>query len=466
MEQSSWLVQLQEAVVRKAEQIEGKEMPRLKEIFGIYQTYFENVYNIMIKKSLIQEDPYKYDEKISEVATPSKDEFLESEKQDQMSQRMSSFQSQLEFLTTYYQFSLDFLDLGRIKRILGLLDYFSWHRLGDAKSTIVSKVLDDFATKVRLGTDKMSTQILADSITQLESHTKEIKRVLKQATNFHRESYKLELRRNVFSKLDLQGSNVETAVKAIRQNFAKNMEGFAFYAELAQEVAREELTPAGPELKEGVLKKLAVESETTGKPKKQKSFKEQLMQAVRYMGSTGFQLEDIAGKLIDNHAAFSSRKLSLGEKMGRFFRRLSGNREESHVYEIEYLDVSTSTTRSESVSFNTFIEELHKKAKVYASLTNRSGPPTRRLEGASEEKIFDFLTRQLANLETLHRQLTGFNEFFKAEMPEEARAKYRGLRVELSAVKNSMIKANQARHEYIATKEEQEQMKKLGIKLD
>ena len=67
MEQSSWLVQLQEAVAQKAEQIESREMPRLKELCGIYQTYFESVYNILIKKSLIQADPYKYDEKISEV---------------------------------------------------------------------------------------------------------------------------------------------------------------------------------------------------------------------------------------------------------------------------------------------------------------------------------------------------------------------------------------------------------------
>jgi len=29
-----------------------------------------------------------------------------------------------------------------------------------------------------------------------------------------------------------------------------------------------------------------------------------------------------------------------------------------------------------------------------------------------------------------------------------------------------MVKSNQARHEYIAAKEEQEQLKKMGIKLD
>jgi hypothetical protein len=36
----------------------------------------------------------------------------------------------------------------------------------------------------------------------------------------------------------------------------------------------------------------------------------------------------------------------------------------------------------------------------------------------------------------------------------------------MTAVKNSLIKANKKKHEYVSMKEEAEQMKRLGIKVD
>ena len=465
-DQQDWLEQLQDAVNAKAGVLESKEMARLKELFGIYQTYFENIYNILIKKSVIQEDPYKYDEKISEVSTPSDAEFLDSERQDQMGQRLSSYHSQLDFLNTYYQFSVDFLDLGRIKRILSLIGYVNWARLNDVKANIVSKTLDDFINRVKMGTDNLSSQILADALVQLEKRTAEMKQILKEMTAFHRESYKLELRKNVLPNIKLQNAGLENGVKSIKQAFAKHLEGVPFYTELAQEVVNEELSATASELKDNVLKKLAVKDDAPKKKSKQKSFKELLLQAIRFMAAAGFQLEDVINKLTDNHIALSSRKLSFGEKVGRMFKRFSGGSADNQVYEIEYFDVDNSSTKTESIQYGTFLEDLRKKARMYSSLTVRSSPAVRKLMAASEDRIYEFLNRHLGALQALQRRLIGLNDFFKSEMPTDVSSKYRGLKVELSAIKNSILKSNQAKHEYTAAKEEQEQMKRLGIKLE
>ena len=97
----SWVEQLETALEVHREYLEGKRLARLMELFALYKTYFENVYNILLRKALIEEDPYKYDEKIAQITTPPTTQFFESEKQEQMSQRLSQFHSQLEFLISY-----------------------------------------------------------------------------------------------------------------------------------------------------------------------------------------------------------------------------------------------------------------------------------------------------------------------------------------------------------------------------
>ena len=69
------------------------------------------IYNVILKKGFIHEDPYKHETKISEISNPPDDHFMDSTKDDQMSIRLSMFDSQLDFLLNYYQFSVEFLDL-------------------------------------------------------------------------------------------------------------------------------------------------------------------------------------------------------------------------------------------------------------------------------------------------------------------------------------------------------------------
>jgi hypothetical protein len=81
--------------------------------------------------------------------------------------------------------------------------------------------------KVRSGPDSISTGIINDSINQLEKTYKEILAILKQLADYHRENYKAELRRNILSKLNLNGKAVmsrqDEAVKAIKKKFAERM---------------------------------------------------------------------------------------------------------------------------------------------------------------------------------------------------------------------------------------------------
>jgi hypothetical protein len=59
--------------------------------------------------------------------------------------------------------------------------------------------------------------------------------------------------------------------------------------------------------------------------------------------------------------------------------------------------------------------------------------------------------------------LSALDEFFKSKVAAENRERIKGIKPELSALKNSYVKANQLRYEYSAQKEEEEQLKRLGV---
>jgi len=409
------------------------------------------------------EDPYKYDEKLAEVKTPSLEGFIDSEKQDQMSQRLSAFHSQLEFLNTYYQFSIEFLNIGRIKRIVSLIKYFRWSSLEANTSNIVSRTIAEFINRLKRGTDKISTQIIADSVNQLAKTVKLISVVLSELANYHKELYKIEVRKNIISKMD-EKLDFTNGLKTIKRLFPRSLPNFSFYPDLIKEILAEELTPEGPELKAKILDKLKIEVDKRKEEKKEASHKGILFQAIRYLASSGFQLEDVVNKLTDNNVVYQSRKVSFSERIKRWLKKVFGGVDEGQNYEIEYFDVVTSATKIEKIRFPAFLEEMQRKAKFFVSISNRSSVAMGRLKEATEEKLFDFLTRNISSLNIAHRRIVGLSEFFSTEVPKDKRQKLRGLKLELSAIKNSIIKANQQKHEYVALKEEQEQMKRLGIK--
>ena len=82
----------------------------------------------------------------------------------------------------------------------------------------------------------------------------------------------------------------------------------------------------------------------------------------------------------------------------------------------------------------------------------------------SDEQAFAFLQRNIEEMQRTLRVLSALEEFFKAEMPAEAKARLKSIRAEITTIKGAVIKANQKKHEYVAQREELEQMRRLGIK--
>lgn len=458
---------LAEALEKRKLWMDRNLLPQLKDEFNLFKAAFGSLYQLLLRKGLVQEDPYKNDIKIGELEIPSEAPFTESERMEQMSIRLSNFDSQLDFLITFYQFSVDFLTLERIKRVAGLVKYFNWLQFTISSQHINTRALAEIVNMAKGGNDQLGTGLIVDSLQRLEASTKTIVKILKDITDFHRQNYKLEARLRFFDALELDRNTVfmkkDETMQLIKRKFAESMSDRPFYPELFEELLKENYSAEGEGLKNDLIKRLSIPEETQTKKTAVVSFRPVLVDALKGLGNLSYILTDTINKLDDNKLLLDSEQNGFWQKVRQIILKMLNKDLEEVFYDIEYLDPVLGTTKSEKLNFGEFRLELDKKSRYFASLSSRSSSVMTKMENASEEQLLSLLSKNIEELQRFHRVLSALDEFFKTEISKENREKVRGIKPEISAIKNTIVKANQKRHEYIAQKEEQEQLKKLGI---
>jgi hypothetical protein len=106
---------------------------------------------------------------------------------------------------------------------------------------------------------------------------------------------------------------------------------------------------------------------------------------------------------------------------------------------------------------------MDRKSRVLTALASRGGAAQSKMEAMEEEQLIGMLERNIREVQVIHKTLSALDEFFKLEADKEDRDKVKGIKPELATIKNAIVRANQKRHEYSAFKEEEEQLKRLGI---
>jgi hypothetical protein len=467
-EMETFVGQLEEQLDAQRDKLDQTDLVKLKENCKLFQSAFMGMSAILHKKGVLGEDPYKYDLKISEVTTPSERPFSESEKVDQMTVRVSQFESYLEFLNSYYQFSCDFLTMGRIKRLLSLVKYFNFAQFTETATQPNTRALAEIAGMVKQGTDKLSSGLIADTVAQLDKAGRDIIACLKALTEYHKERYKLELRQIVMPGLQIDADMAigrrDEAMRLIKRKFAEVSSEKPFYPELVDELLQEDFSSDGPALREALLKKFAPVQEKKSEGGQDKSYKGLIVEGLRSLSSASFALEEAVAKLQENSNLLASFDQGFAAKLKRMFRKIFSPEEKDLVYQIEFMDPVLGTRSTEELDFRAFIDDAGKKARFLASFAQRGGASARRLESMDEEQAYKFLQRNIGELQRMLRIFAALDEFFKSETPGEAKTRVKLVRTECTTVKGAVIKANQKKHDYVAQREEREQMKRLGIK--
>jgi hypothetical protein len=447
---------LQALLVRK-DWLEKSELVKLKEELRTFQTSYSSLYNIYLKKKLINEDPYKQETKLSEIEVPDTGGFIETKRLEQLSLRLSNYDNQLDFLVNFYQFSVDFLNLERIKRILGLVRYIDWVHLTPDSQSANTKLVAEITQQSKKGADQIVLSVIGESLTRLSKSTGGVINILRDLTAYYKESYKLNVRNAATKDMSAQDANALN----IKKKIAAAMPGMPFYAEIVEELIREDYSKDGPALREAVLKSLQVADEKPKNVKPAVNFKATLLEGIQVIGGAGAILGEIGPKMDENENILANQKKTFWEKVRKVIKQMMGGANEEIIYDVQYLDPTRGIPVKEKLDFHQFRSEMDKKMRVLGNLT--SGAASAKLSSMSEEQIIPYLERNIRDVQSLHRTLNSLDDFFKAQTPQSEREKVRGIKPELASIKNCIVRANQLRHEYSAQKEEEEQMKRLGI---
>ncbi|MDR2731478.1 MAG: hypothetical protein LBB81_11355 [Treponema sp.] len=457
MELNAYIDTLSRALELRKDWLEKSELPKLKDMLRTFQSSFSSLYNIFLKKKLINEDPYKQETKISELEIPDTGVFNEAKKVEQISIRLSNYDSQLDFLVNFYQIGMDFLNLDRIKRIVGLVRFIDWVALTPDSQFVNTRVVAEMVGQSKAGVDPITLSIIGEGQTRLSKTTATIMGHLKDLSVFYRESYKLKVRQTVTYNMPANDASPQN----IKKKMVSEMPGSPYYQELIDEIIKEDYSKGGVDLRENILKSIKVAEEKPKKVKAQVNFKNILLDGIQVIGGASTALTEIALKLDENSAALESRKKGFIEALKKLIRQITNAEPEEIVYTVEYLDTTKGIPVKDKINFNQFREDLTKKTRILASFMR--GPAYTKLAAMPEDQIIGYLERNIRDVQFIHKTLSALDDYFKANAGSEDRDKIKGIKPELSTIKNSIVKANQLRFEYSAQKEEEEQMQRLGI---
>ena len=456
-----------ELVEAKKQWYDTEEILKILEEYRNLLGVINNLITLLEKKGLIQPDPYKLDKKISDIAVPDEIPFLDSERSMVIGARLSDFESMLDFICNIFKFSVSTVSVERIKILLSLNSYFQWNALVPTSTKPNTKGLAEIVQAVKMGTDSLSVSVLNETINYAAKTVSRINGLLKELTDFQKELYKIEIRKNMFehpsySHEKAQKSNQE-AMHQIKKMYPQVMGKRPFYTELIEELIQEEYGIEKAKLREKLLKKFEITNNKKEEKKIKIDTKEMLMDAVRALGSAAPLLEQITLKIDENHKVLQSEHNGFLDKLLALLRQAFNRPEKPVVYNVTVIDTLTQSRKQEEINYQTFINEINRRRRTYNSFAVKKAPGYVKIESQEEKSILEYLSKQISECNHLMQLLTALDEYFKSAPLVENRPRIKGLKMELTSLKNCIVKTNQRKAEYTALIEEEEQLKKLGI---
>ncbi len=464
------LKQYQEQLVKGLETrslwLEKTQLTKLKEEFRSYHSAFATIYDILLKKGMIQADPYKQEAKMGEIEILPADDIPEPDRINEISIRLSNYDNQLDFLVNFYSFNTDFLTLERIKRISGLIKYINWSGQNNSSANPNTRIVIGLVNEIKANSDPMSGSLVNESQVTLIKSANNIMQILKIISDYQKELYKKELLLKIVNNLTIDFDNAYSRraeiTAQIKKNFSSAMPGTPFYPDLAEELIKELDTKDGTPLRAAKLKALEVPEDKIVKKKEPVSYKIFLVDGLRALGGSSMSLAEVLKKFNENNDMFSNVKKTLGQRIREIIREMLNRDPEPVLYDIQYVDAVRGTTVKDKIDYNHLHQELERRIRVLGSFSMRSSTGSR-LDSMEEDQLLSLLSKNLKDLQSIHKTLAAMDDCFKLTAPPEIKDKIKGVKPELSAIKNVIISANQKRFEYSSLKEEEEQLKKIGI---
>ena len=468
MEEYNFDAELQAALSKKQEWYNSESLQELLNEYRLMHTCVKNLYECFVKKSLIQPDPYRLDKKISEIVVPESSPFSESEIPKVFGARFSDYETMLDFICTYFRFSTENFSIQSVKKLLDLNKVFDWEDLSMNSSRMNTRALAMTINNAKTNSPNVVQSMINDSVAKCTQSSVVISKMLNELGVFLRELFKGGLRKDLFEHPDFDKAKAAESAEAeqaeIRRLYTKVTGKKTMYTDLIAEIVEEDHGPDKERKQAAVLDRLTIKG--TSKVEKKKAAgpdtKEMLMQAIMALGAMSPTLTQLHAKLGENFTLLYQKKNTFFNKLMAALRKVFHIAEKERVCNLPVKDAKTGTERIQKINVNDFLTDLSRKERVYNGI-GMKGNEYQKINASNEDAILAFVNKQISEVQSIFVIINSLDAYFKKEVDTEFKVKVKGMQIELSALRNSIINANKKRGEYASFKEEHAQMQKLGL---
>lgn len=455
------------ATLEAAKEVLEKELlGNLRAEYSLQATAVHGMLDLLIKKRIIHGDLYAYDDNVTDIELPETAAFPANEKSSVIGERFSHYAHTLDFIVNHFQFTCHYLSPKKVLTLKNLTEVFVWEDFREQSSSPNTAALATLINKSGTTTDKITVDILRNSVEQLSASIKKIKPILSKLALYHRAGYKLFIRKTVLPVVPAKeretGKTVDDIFRAVKKTFAQHFSKKPFYQDLVLEVINEDFTPEGESLQAKTIASLNFAS-GTGKKEAEKVDKKQfLLSGLRILASSGSQFALALEKIVFNENLINKENRGFFSKLMDVLRKVFNIKAAEKEITVSINDPITQSRKKECINLHTFKLAVENKIKIFNNIVNSSSEVNARLQQIPEDTLYENFSRYLSECNELLDQLAGLDQYYRTVKPS-VREKIKGVRPEITTIRNSIINANQYRAEYMSRSEAEKQTKKLGL---
>lgn len=465
----SFSAEIDKLLLAKQEWYNTKHLPSVLEKVRLVYTCTKNLYDLLVSKSLIVPDPYRMDKKIADIASPETSVFTDTEAAMKIGTRFSEYENMLDYICTYYRFSVENLDMVNIKKLIEFFNSFPW---GDYSATSTKPNIRGLAillNQAKINASQITNSMITDSVEKCAKNVEEVIKELNLLGKFQREAYKIRVRQDVFNhptfNKEAAFASPEGELSEIKKLFPLVMGKTPFYGELINEIIQEDSGANAEKLRETLKKYLSVSETVVHAAKSKNNHLNLLMDSVEAMGAAGTIFTALNGKVRFNFDLLKKDPETFGEKFAAKLRKLFKIKTKEPEYVMPIADPLTHQRSTRIFKVSEIQRELSDKMVLYNDLA-KHGKHYNEITSKKPENIAEFMASQISACRKTYNMLVALEAFFKSEIPSKNQLKIKGFKLELDTLRNSIISANAKKAEYQELVEEDQQLKKLGLSND
>ncbi|MCR4789663.1 MAG: hypothetical protein K5839_01135 [Treponemataceae bacterium] len=467
MEKDNFEAELSQAYNDKLSWYISNVIPEILQNYVALHSLVDNILSTLISKGVIIADPYRKDKRITSIQPIDKSQYLDSERSKQIGVRLSDYELILDYICTYFNFSVDTLTTENIKKLLDFNETFLWHNVVKTSKARNTRGLAECLQPIRGGSDTFAIDLINNNLASAGKLNESINASLKDFASFQREIYKMTIRKEVMSDesfTEEDYASPEALDDKIRKVFKQKGMKISFYPELIKEIVSETVGPDKEKFRAALMQKFNVEDP---KKKQKKEVKVDahaiLIEALRTMTATAPQLGKTSQKIEENTDIMEGARMTNWQKFILALRRAFNLKDKPLKYKVIITDPLTQAKRNEVVDVTEFIRNMEHRAKVYNAISNPDSQAFAKISEKSDQAILDYIIKNCSECQKLLLTISALDEYFKTQTPKSKRSKIKGLAMEITAIKNTLIKTNQKKADYVNIIEEQVQMQRLGV---